>query len=63
MDNNNRSGSSRINVPYEQELSKIAAMDDSIQPEVVGTVVLLHYYYYSFEEKLGFMRSPITKHL
>lgn len=37
MDNNNRSGSSRINVPYEQELSKIAAMDDSIQPEVVGT--------------------------
>lgn len=37
VDNNNKSGSSRMNVPYESELHKIAAIDDSVQPEVVGT--------------------------
>ncbi|KYM99937.1 hypothetical protein ALC62_09308 [Cyphomyrmex costatus] len=37
IDNNSQSGSSRQNVPFEEELHKIASTDDSIQPEVVRT--------------------------
>ncbi|CAG9820709.1 unnamed protein product [Phaedon cochleariae] len=37
IENNKRSGSTRMDVPLESELSKINAMDDSIEPEVIGT--------------------------
>lgn len=33
--NNNKTGSSRINIDFEQEISKIASIDDSIEPEVL----------------------------
>lgn len=35
IDNNQTTGASRINIPYEEELSKISALDDSIEPEVL----------------------------
>lgn len=35
INNNNSTGQSRITVPYEEELSDIAAKDDSILPEVM----------------------------
>lgn len=35
VDNNKTTGSSRINIPYEEELAKISAIDDSIEPEVL----------------------------
>lgn len=34
VENNNASGSKRQNIDYEDELSKIASIDDSIEPEV-----------------------------
>lgn len=37
IDNNQRSGAGRQEIPYEDELKKIASMDDSIMPEVIGT--------------------------
>lgn len=43
IDNNRTSGSSRMDLPFESEINKIAAIDDSIEPEVregVGRVVL-----------------------
>lgn len=33
--NNNRTGASRVSVPYETEVNRIAALDDSIEPEVL----------------------------
>lgn len=35
INNNNSTGQSRITVPYEEELSDIAAKDDSILPKVM----------------------------
>lgn len=35
VENNSHTGESREEVPFEAELSKIAALDDSIQPEVL----------------------------
>lgn len=37
VENNSASGSSRQDVPFEEELHKIASTDDSIEPEVVRT--------------------------
>lgn len=37
VDNNNTSGATRLVIPFENELNKIASMDDSIEPEVTGT--------------------------
>lgn len=37
VDNNSKSGNSREAIPFENELNKIASIDDSIEPEVVGT--------------------------
>lgn len=34
VDNNHTSGCERQDVPYEEQLTKIAAVDDSIEPEV-----------------------------
>lgn len=38
VENNDKSGSSRQNVEFENELAKIAAQDDSIHPEVLRGV-------------------------
>ncbi|CAG9822239.1 unnamed protein product [Phaedon cochleariae] len=35
VDNNNQTGRNRVPVEYEAELAKIAALDDSIEPEVL----------------------------
>nr|CAI5869200.1 unnamed protein product [Callosobruchus analis] len=35
VENNHLSGAVRAPIPFEEELSKIAAFDDSIQPEVI----------------------------
>jgi len=35
VDNNNTSGSSRVDIPFERELNSICAVDDSIEPEVL----------------------------
>lgn len=35
VDNNHTTGASRINIPFEEEVSKISALDDSIEPEVL----------------------------
>lgn len=37
VEHNSKTGQNRVEVPYEEELNKIAALDDSIQPEVFGT--------------------------
>ncbi|CAG9762526.1 unnamed protein product [Ceutorhynchus assimilis] len=37
VDNNKKSGNSRAIIPFEEELTKIASLDDSILPEIVGT--------------------------
>lgn len=37
VENNSQSGSSRQDVPFEEEMHKIASTDDSIEPEVVRT--------------------------
>lgn len=38
VDNNRKSGNTRIDVEFENELNKIAALDDSIEPEVLRGV-------------------------
>lgn len=38
VENNCKSGSSRENIPFEEELRKIAHSDDSIEPEVLRSV-------------------------
>lgn len=38
IDNNSKSGSSRMEVEYEEELRKISAADDSIEPEILRGV-------------------------
>lgn len=38
VDNNSKSGSSRMDVEYEEELKKISAIDDSIEPEILRGV-------------------------
>ena len=38
VNKNKRSGASRIDVPYEEEINKIAAVDDSIEPDVMRSV-------------------------
>lgn len=38
IDNNNKSGSSRMEIEYEEELKKILAADDSIKPEILRGV-------------------------
>lgn len=38
VDNNNKLGSSRMEVEYEEELKKISAADDSIEPEILRSV-------------------------
>lgn len=38
MDNNNKLGSSRMEVEYEEELKKISAADDSIELEILRSV-------------------------
>lgn len=43
VDNNRKSGSTRIDVEFEDELSKIAALDDSIEPEVLRGVNYVQY--------------------
>ncbi|KAK9737937.1 hypothetical protein QE152_g10308 [Popillia japonica] len=35
IENNSRSGASRLAIPFESELNKITAIDDSIIPEVL----------------------------
>ncbi|CAH1154409.1 unnamed protein product [Phaedon cochleariae] len=37
VENNRRTGSSRMDIPFEEELNKISSLDDSIEPEVLGT--------------------------
>lgn len=37
VDNNRKSGAERMEIPYEKELNKIACIDDSIEPEIMGT--------------------------
>ncbi|CAH1115763.1 unnamed protein product [Psylliodes chrysocephalus] len=37
VEHNSRSGSSRMDVPFEDELNKIASFDDSIQTDVLGS--------------------------
>lgn len=37
VDNNRKSGAERMEIPYEKELNKIACIDDSVEPEVMGT--------------------------
>lgn len=38
IDNNNKLGSSRMEVEYEEELKKISAADDSIESEILRSV-------------------------
>jgi len=38
VDNNSKSGSSRMEIEYEEELKKISAADDSIEPEILRGV-------------------------
>lgn len=38
VDNNRRSGSARCTIDYEQEFASIAALDDSVEPEVMRGV-------------------------
>lgn len=35
VNNNYTTGASRINIPFEEDLSKISALDGSIEPEVL----------------------------
>ena len=37
IDNNKKSGACRMEIPFENEINKIASIDDSIEPEVSGT--------------------------
>ncbi|GLV33441.1 hypothetical protein CBL_20180 [Carabus blaptoides fortunei] len=41
VDNNHRSGSSRETIEYEEEIRKISAIDDSLEPEVLRGVTQL----------------------
>lgn len=43
VDNNNRSGATRDNVEYGEELKKICAIDDSLEPEVLRGVGQVSY--------------------
>lgn len=43
IENNSKSGSSREEVPFEEQLSKIAHSDDSIQPEVLRSAKTVKY--------------------
>jgi len=43
VENNSRSGSSREEVPFEEELRKIAHSDDSIEPEVLRSARNVRY--------------------
>lgn len=43
LERNRRSGASRVNVAYDAEISKIAAMDDSIEPEVLRDANSVYY--------------------
>lgn len=38
IQHNKRSGNDRTDVPYEEQLEKIAALDDSIQPEILMSI-------------------------
>lgn len=38
MHHNDKTGETKVNVPYQAEFDKIAAMDDSIEPEVMRGV-------------------------
>lgn len=38
VDNNSKSGSSRMEVEYEEELKKISAADNNIKPEILKGV-------------------------
>lgn len=38
MDNNRKSGFARFTVSYEQQFAAIPALDDSVEPEVIGGV-------------------------
>ncbi|KAF5278249.1 hypothetical protein FQR65_LT15738 [Abscondita terminalis] len=35
VENNSKSGAARMDIPFESELGKIAALDDSIEPEIL----------------------------
>jgi hypothetical protein len=43
VENNNKSGSSREKIPFEEELCKIARADDSIEPEVLRSARSVKY--------------------
>jgi len=43
VENNSKSGSSREDVPFEEELHKIAHSDDSIEPEVLRSAKSVKY--------------------
>lgn len=43
VEHNSRSGNSRQQVPFEDELSKISANDDSIEPEVLASAKRFKY--------------------
>ena len=43
VENNNKSGSSREEVPFEKELSQMSKLDDSIEPEVLRSANSVKY--------------------
>lgn len=63
IDNNSQSGAVRMDVPYEQEIAKIAALDDSIEPEILrsssGLNILKNKDVPSTSSTLGIIQSGI----
>lgn len=43
MDRNRKSGGKRVNVPYEEEINRIASLDDLIEPEVLRDANSVYY--------------------
>lgn len=62
VENNSRSGSSREEVPFEEELRKIAHSDDSIEPEVLRNARNIKYPKLNVSEIREICSTSLAKH-